>query len=194
MYESLSTNGTNYFSDVMKKQMLQNALNDVDDFRNIHTVGRQTGNATTFEEYKALVHSAADVYDKKSRAKKHATHTAYSHDLDAYDPVEYLYDGYDLNTDIDTIYANTADTHEGMISSDPFCQMTPEGHKMWISLPDLLKTGSSSLSKTHLPHLLSQTALGVCMDRAVVEDVEPLLDKEINPAANFVSIFMIHEF
>ena len=56
----------------------------------------------------------------KSRVKKCATHNAYSHDLDTLDPVDYLYDGYDLNTDIDMIYDNTANTREGMISSDPF--------------------------------------------------------------------------
>ena len=128
-------NGTNYFSDVMKKQMLQNALNDVDDFRNFHTVGQQTRNATTFEEYKALVHSAADAYGKKSGVKKCAAHNAYSHDIDVYDPVAYLYNGYDFDTDIDTINANAANTHEGMISSNHFHQMTPEGHKVCISLP-----------------------------------------------------------
>ena len=151
VYESLSTNGTNYFSDVMKKQMLQNALDNLDDFRNLHTVGQQTGKATMFEDYKALVHSAADVYDKKSRVKKRTTHNAYSHDIDVYDPVDYLYDGYDLDTDIDMIYANAANTCEGMISSDCFHQMSPEGHKMWISLPPkdcklILEQDSSSMS------------------------------------------------
>ena len=125
-YESLSTNGTNYFSDVMKKQMLQNALDNLDDFRNICAVGQQIRKATMFEDYKALVHSAADAYDKKSRVKKCATSNAYSHDIDIYDPVAYLYDRYDLDTDIDMIYANTANTHEGMISSDHFHQMTLE--------------------------------------------------------------------
>ena len=118
----------------MKKQMLQNALNNVDDFRNIHTVGQQTRNATTFEEYKALVHSAADEYDKMSRAMKHATRNAYSHDLDAYNPVDHLYNGYDLDNDKDMIYANAADTHEGVISSDCFHQMTLEGHKICSKL------------------------------------------------------------
>ena len=99
VYESLSTNGANHFSDVMKKQMLQNALDNVDDFRNIHTVGQQMGKATTLEDYKALVHSTADAYDTKSGAKKCATCNAYSHDLDVYDPVDYLYNGYDLDTD-----------------------------------------------------------------------------------------------
>ena len=181
VYESLSTNGTNYFSDVMKKQMLQNALDDVDDFRNIHTVSQQT-----------LVHSAADAYDKKSGAKKHATHKAYSHDFDVYNSIDYLYDGYDLDTDIDTIYANAANTHEGMLSSNHFHQMTLEGHKMWISLPPkdrklILEQDLSSTSTL-------MDSFGVHMDGVAVMDVEPLLDKEINPAANFMSIFMIHGF
>ena len=34
----------------------------------------------------------------------------HSHDLDAYNPVGYLYEGYDIDTDIDMIYANAADT------------------------------------------------------------------------------------
>ena len=90
--------------------------------------------ATTFEDYKALVHSTTD--DKKSGAKKHATHNAYNHDLDVYNPVGYPYKGYDLDTDIDTLYANAANTHEGMISSsNHFHQMTLEGCKIWIALP-----------------------------------------------------------
>ena len=93
------------------------------------------GKATTFEYYKALVHSSADAYNKKSGVKKCATCNKYSHDIDVYDPVDYLYDGYDFDTDIDMIYANAANTHEGMISSNHFHQMTPEGHKVWISLP-----------------------------------------------------------
>ena len=92
-----------------------------------------------FEDYKALVHSTADAYDKKSRAKKCATHNAYSHNLDIYNPVGYPYKGYDLDMDmdmdIDMIYANAANTHEGMILPDHFHQMTPEGHKIWVSLP-----------------------------------------------------------
>ena len=131
VYESLSTNGANHFSDVMKKQMLQNALDNIDDFRNIHTFGQQTGQAITFDDYKALVHSVADAYDKRSRAKEWATHNAYSHDIDVYNPVDFHYDGYDLGTNIDMIYANAADTHNGMISSNHFHQMTPEGHKIW---------------------------------------------------------------
>ena len=39
---------------------------------------------------KALVHSAADAYDKKSEVTTHATRNAYSQGLDIYDPVEYL--------------------------------------------------------------------------------------------------------
>ena len=92
MYQSLTTNGANHFSDVMKKQMLQNALDNVDDFCNICTVSQQMGKANTYEDYKALVHSTADAYDKKSGAKKCATCNAYSHDLDVSDPVDYLYD------------------------------------------------------------------------------------------------------
>ena len=134
VYESLSTNGTNYLSDVMKKRMLQNAMDNVDDSKKICTVNQQTGKATTFEAYKALVHSA-DASDKKSGEKKDATCNASSCDLDAYNPVDYLHDRYDLNTDIDMIYANAADTREGMISSNHFHQMIPESHKMWISLP-----------------------------------------------------------
>ena len=133
------------------KQMLQNALDNVDDFRNICTVSQQTRKATTCEDYKALLHSVADTYDKKSQAKKHATHNAYSHDIDIYNPVYYFFNGYDLDTDIDTIYANAADTHEGMISFNCFCQMTLEGHKIWISLPPkdcklILEQDSSSTS------------------------------------------------
>ena len=78
VYESLSTNGAKHFSDIMKKQMLQNVLDNVHDFCNICTVDQQMGKATTFEDYISLIHSTADAYDKKSRVKKCATHNAYA--------------------------------------------------------------------------------------------------------------------
>ena len=75
-------------------------------------VSQQMGKAMIFEDYKALVHCAADAYDKKSKATTRATCNAYSYDLDIYDLVEYLYVGHDLDTNIDMIYANVTHTME----------------------------------------------------------------------------------
>ena len=151
MYESLSTNGVNHFSDIRKKQMLQNALDNVDDFRNIHTVSQQTGKATTFEDYKALVHSAADgmIRRVEQRNVQPAIHTAMI--LTYMIQLTIFTMGMILTLTIDMIYDNAANTHEGMISSNRFCQMTPEGHKIWISLPPkdcklILEQDSSSMS------------------------------------------------
>ena len=69
--------------------------------------------------------------------------------------------------------------------------MSSDHSVRYLYLP---KTASSFLSKTCLPHLLSQTAFELCMDGVAVADVEPLLDKEINPATIIVSIFKIHKF
>ena len=91
-----------------------------------------------------LVHSAADAYDKKSGVKECATRNAYSHDIDAHDPVDYLYAGYNLDADIGTIYASAANTREGMIMSDCFCQMMLEGHKIWISFSTLTDSFGSA--------------------------------------------------
>ena len=38
--------------------------------------------------------------------------------------------------DLDTIYANAARTHAGMVPTKCFCQMPDEGQKLWVSLSD----------------------------------------------------------
>ena len=175
----------------MKKQMLQNALDNVDDFHNICTVGQQMGKSTTFEDYKTLVHATTDAYGKKGGAKKCATHNACSHDLDVYNPVGYIYERYDLDTNIDMIYANAANTREGMIQYLPTISIRWHQKVIRYGYLYLPKTASSFSIKTRLPLLLPQIALGMCMDKVAVVDAEPSPNKGINPTTKFVSIFMI---
>ena len=86
-YEDLCCDGANQFSEAAKTQMLQNILDNVVKFQMICTTAQQTGYAVTgnkphsFENYKALVISAADAYDAKHAAKRHPIHNAFLHDL-----------------------------------------------------------------------------------------------------------------
>ena len=58
------------------------------------------------------------------------------HDYYAYELDSHQYGRYDIDTDIETIYANHAGTCDGMVPTKRFRQMTPEGHMIWASLPD----------------------------------------------------------
>ena len=87
------------------------------------------------------------MHDEKSKLTTHATHNAYSHGLDVHDPVEYLYVGHDLDTNIDTIYVNAAHTNGGMMSSNHFCQISlpPEDCKLILE-QDLSSTSTLAVS------------------------------------------------
>ena len=103
----------------------------------------QTGHASTsmsphsFQDYKALLLSAADAYDTKHAARRCPIHNAFYHDLnDLTVAYKYKGHGYDINTDIAIIYANAAKTHACVIPTEQFDQMSLEGCKLWASLSD----------------------------------------------------------
>ena len=65
--------------------------------------------------------SAADAYDAKHAAKRCPIHNAFLHNLSDHDLIVDYYDnGYDIDSTIDTINANAARTHAGMIPNEHF--------------------------------------------------------------------------
>ena len=126
-YKDLCCDGANQFSDVAKTQMLQNTLDNVIEFQMICTTAQQTGHAVnggkphSYEDYKALVISAADAYNTRLAAKRHPIRNTFLHNLTDNDSVVDHYDnGYDINTMIDIIYVNTVKTRAGMIPNEHF--------------------------------------------------------------------------
>ena len=65
----------------------------------------------------------------------HSQHLLGYHDLDDL-TVAYVYEGYDIDTDITTIYANAAKTCTGMVPTEHFHQMSLEWCKLWASISD----------------------------------------------------------
>jgi len=145
------------FPDPVKVQMLQNTVEGVAEFRNVRTVAQQightpnSGNPYTFNDYKALLLTTADTYNYEWSAKRRPTRQAQLHDT--YDH-SYGYDyecndGYDIDTSIDTIYANAVQTRQVMVPIDKYRQSSQEGRKQWGMLLDadcsiLLQADSAS--------------------------------------------------
>ena len=140
-HDDLCLTQADRFSDHMKKQFLQSSVDTVEEFRNVRTVAQQTSQASTtgmtrtFEEYKALLIDTADIYDDK-RAARRRPHRAMNHDLtDMYDG--YVdEDPYDIDTDIDTIYANAVRMRQGMVPSETFIQLSQDGRRLWRRMND----------------------------------------------------------
>jgi len=117
--------------------MLQNTVDGVAEFCNVRTVAQQightpnSGNPYSFNDYKALLLMTADTYDYERSARRCPTQQAQLHDTYDYG-YGYEYDcndGYDIDTSIDTIYANAAQSHQVMIPTNKYHQLLQEGHK-----------------------------------------------------------------
>jgi len=137
--------------------MLQNSIQGVAEFRNVRMVAQQIGhtpnigNPYTFNDYKALLLTTADTYDYEQSAKRRPTRQAQLHDTyDQDHGYEYeCNDGYNIDTCIDTIYANAAQSHQVMVPTDKYHQLLQEGRKQWGLLSDagcnvLLQSDSTS--------------------------------------------------
>jgi len=132
------------FTDPVKVQMLQNTVDDVAEFRDVRTVAQQightpnSGNLYTFNDYKALLLTTADTYDHERSAKRCPTWQAQLHDTYDYG-YGYEYkcnDRYNIDTSIDTIYANAAQSHQVMVPTNKWRQLLQEGRKQWGMLSD----------------------------------------------------------
>jgi hypothetical protein len=137
LLESL-TKPEDHFGDTVKTHLLQNTIDGVPDFWQVRTVTQQTYQASapvhahTFEEYKALLLDAATIYDDKHAARRRPTRGTFLHDFQTFALTGEnggVWDTYDIDTDIATIYANAAD--QVRIPSDRFSQMTPTGRQLW---------------------------------------------------------------
>jgi len=124
--------------------MLQNTLDGIMEFCCVRTVAQQTGhtpnsaNPYSFAEYLALLITTAESYDTEWSAKRCPICSANLHgtsDL-TYDETYQYDDGYDIDTSIDTIYANAASSRQVIVPTDWYGQLSLDGKKLWASLTD----------------------------------------------------------
>jgi len=124
--------------------MLQNTINSAAEFHNVRTVAQQightpnSGNPYTFNDYKALLLTTADTYDYEQSAKRRPTRQAQLHDTYNHS-YRYEYecnDGYNIDTSIDTIYANAVQSCQVTVPTNKYCQVLQEGRKQWGMLSD----------------------------------------------------------
>jgi len=124
--------------------MLQNTIDDAAEFCNVRMVAQQightpnSGNPYTFNDYKALLLMTANTYDYEQSAKRHPTQQAQLHDTynHSYGYEYECNDGYDIDTSIDTIYTNAAQSCQVMVLTNMYCQLLQEGRKQWGMLSD----------------------------------------------------------
>jgi len=75
----------------------------------------------------------ADTYDFEWSAKRHPTWQAQLHDTydQAYGYEYECNNGYDIDTGIDTIYANAAQSRQVMVLTNKYHQLSHEGRWQW---------------------------------------------------------------
>ncbi len=84
LYERL-VDKKDHFSEGQKQVMLQNAVNGIDDLRQVKTTAEldesKSGKKLTYDQYTSLLLSAASTYDEKYSSKKPTKRSVYMHDL-----------------------------------------------------------------------------------------------------------------
>jgi hypothetical protein len=102
---------TEHFSDGQKRTMLENAVQDISELKQVKNNAdlekTKTGKALTFAQYKSLLVSAATAYDGTFKPK-HTKHAVYEHEFLSNDDGcdDYGDETYDIDTPIATIQAN----------------------------------------------------------------------------------------
>jgi len=134
-YEQLGLDCINQFPDPIKIRTLQNAVDSIPDLRQVRTVAQQTGQDHTFEQYKSLLLSAAVTYDEKLAAPRRMRNANFHESYDAYYTLPED-KGYDIDTDIATIYANAAMSKSAMVPSERFYKLSSEGKRHWSGIPE----------------------------------------------------------
>jgi len=144
-YEEL---GVHTLPDQVKVFTLQLAVDSIPELAQIRSTAQQTKQNLSFEDYHALLVSAATAYDKKHSAKRRPPLKALLHDTDVYDSEE---GGYGIDTDVGTIYANAAMSQPARLPSERFRLLSDEARRYWASIPEkdrllILQDSSSTTS------------------------------------------------
>ena len=142
------TEKNDHLSKGQKKTLLKSAVHDLEELRAVtmqaNQFKTQTGKDLSFEEYLALLQSAAASYDAQFKVtskignSKPARRTVYSMELAnaKFESCDDLIDGesYDIDASIDTIYAHATQRRnrlrtpvEAQVPSDRWTQMSIEG-------------------------------------------------------------------
>jgi len=134
-------------------------LDGIQEFWLVRTVALQTGHTPTsktpysFAEYQALLITTAEAYNAEQTARCHPTRSVSFHETAVHDTDNFLHSSeqYDIDTSLDTIYANATRSCTILVPTDHFQMLSPEGCKQWSLLSDndqkvLLTSGTTTTS------------------------------------------------
>ena len=137
LYEK-QVDASEHFSAAQKRTMLENAVHDLDELRQVKAQAdqhkTQTGRALTYEQYTELLKSSASAYDSQFTPKsRHAARApkraVYEHDLvpdDAFGVDDY----YDIDSSVDVIEAHFHDRSANM-SRERWKRLSAETRTKW---------------------------------------------------------------
>ena len=150
---------SDHFSDLQKRIMLQNAVNDIEELRQVKNTAEllkvNSGKDITYEEYASLLHSAAVAYDSQFKTKK-KHRQVFQHDLlEVDDPYGEGFEPFDIDTPIDTIQAfsttsssapnnkpkiNTYTKQRVMMPQEKWYRLNQKQKALWDQLDDTAKS------------------------------------------------------
>ena len=127
------------FPDDMKLILLQNAVEPLPELRSVRQYAIQielaTGQSQTYEQYRSMVITAAETYDKKFAGKNRRN--AFTHQLQDTAMIEEYEElpDYDVSTAISTIEVNAASLRQDMVPRDRWMQLDNETRTQWHRIP-----------------------------------------------------------
>jgi len=127
------------FPDDMKLILLQNAVEPLPELRSVRQYTIQielaTGQSQTYEQYRSMVITAAETYDRKFTGRNRRK--AFTHQLQDTAMIEEYEElpDYDVSTAISTIEVNAASLRQDMVPRDRWMQLDNETRTQWLRIP-----------------------------------------------------------
>lgn len=175
--KELGQSNAHTFTDAVKAQQLQAAVESLSELRTIQAVAQQTGHSNAgskpmkFSECKALLLSAAAAYDKCQLSKWcPLLRSASAHDALLLAGRANNQEAYSVGAKhVATIYANVAMSKEAMAPSEWLRQLLSEGRRRWRPTSEkgrkaILDQGSSTMS------LLAQSSKDGCSHGSFMQE------------------------
>ena len=157
---------SDHFSDGQKRIMLEVAVANIDDLRQVKNNAdlekAKTGVTLSYDQYSSLLLSAAAAYDIKfvSKRTKHQvfTHDVYDHDYDG--TLIHDNDDFDIETPVSTVQAYAAMTNQvkfgsssvpkPRLSKDKWYSLSEKERLLWDQFDDKAKGIILGLEKSHM--------------------------------------------
>ena len=159
---------SDHFSDGQKRTMLENAVRDVDELRQVKVNAdlerTMTGKVLTYEQYAALLLSTAVGYDShRAGGRSRVKQVVYQHELepDIVHDTDYLDDSFDIDYPVEQLSVNVHrrspapyPNQRVRLPFDRWSKLNDDARKIWDTLDDQAKAiilGSPGPAKPQLP-------------------------------------------